>query len=99
MTTNHTTKHTKYTKRVKGKYKMPRTLPFDAAKSHLRELVEGMVPGEELVLTSQGEPIAVVVRPPRWKHVISTSRPGETSQTSVARGSDALSYRWVRSTV
>jgi len=32
---------------------MPRTLPFDAAKSHLRELVEGMVPGEELVLTSQ----------------------------------------------
>ncbi|MGE0682483.1 MAG: type II toxin-antitoxin system Phd/YefM family antitoxin [Candidatus Binatia bacterium] len=44
---------------------MPRTLPFDAAKSHLRELVEGMVPGEELVLTSQGEPIAVVIRPPR----------------------------------
>ena len=44
---------------------MPRTLPFDAAKSHLRELVEGMVPGEELVLTSQGEPVAVVIRPPR----------------------------------
>ena len=44
---------------------MPRALPFDAAKSHLRELVEGMVPGEELVLTLQGEPIAVVTRPPR----------------------------------
>ena len=29
---------------------MPRTLPFDAAKSHLRQLIEGMVPGEELVL-------------------------------------------------
>jgi hypothetical protein len=44
---------------------MPHTLPLDAAKSYLRELIEGMVPGEELVLTSQGEPIAVVTRPSR----------------------------------
>ncbi len=44
---------------------MPRTLPFDAAKDHLRELVAGMVPGEELVLTSHGDPVAVVIRPPR----------------------------------
>ena len=44
---------------------MPRTLPFDAAKDRLRELVAGMVPGEELVLTSEGEAGAVVIRPPR----------------------------------
>ena len=44
---------------------MSRTLPLDAAQSHLRELVEGMVPGEELVLTAGGEPIAIVTRPPR----------------------------------
>jgi antitoxin (DNA-binding transcriptional repressor) of toxin-antitoxin stability system len=44
---------------------MPRSLPFDAAKSHLRELGEGMVPGEEVVLIAQGEPVAVVIRLPR----------------------------------
>ena len=44
---------------------MPRTLPLDAAKGSLPQLVEGMVPGEELVLTSQDEPFAIVTRPPR----------------------------------
>ena len=44
---------------------MPRTLPFDSVKSHLRELIEGMIPSEELVLTMQGEPVAVVTRLPR----------------------------------
>ena len=44
---------------------MSRTLPFDAARCHLREIVEGMIPGEELILTAQGEPLAVVTRPPR----------------------------------
>jgi hypothetical protein len=38
---------------------------LDAAKGSLRELVEGMVPGEELVLTSQDQPVAIVTRPPR----------------------------------
>lgn len=42
---------------------MSRTLPLEAAKAHLGELVAGMVPGEELVLTSQGAPAAVVTRP------------------------------------
>ena len=47
---------------------MTRTLSFDAAKSHLRELVEGMIPGEQLVLTSEGQPMAIVTRPSpgRW---------------------------------
>jgi hypothetical protein len=44
---------------------MPRTLPFDTATGNLRELIAGMVPGEELILTSQGEAMAIVTRPPR----------------------------------
>ena len=44
---------------------MPRKLPFDVAVGSLLELVDGMVPGEELVLTVQGEPKVVVTKPPR----------------------------------
>jgi len=44
---------------------MPRKLPFDVAVGALQELLDGMVPGEELVLTVQGEPKAVVTKPPR----------------------------------
>lgn len=44
---------------------MPRTLPMAAALSKLPELVAGMTPGDELVLTANGEPVAVVTRPPR----------------------------------
>jgi hypothetical protein len=42
---------------------MPRKLPFDVAVGSLRQLVEGMVSGEELVLTVHGEPKAVVTKP------------------------------------
>ena len=44
---------------------MPRTLPLAAAQPKLAELVAGMVPGEELVLTADGEPVAIVTRSPR----------------------------------
>ena len=44
---------------------MPRKLPFDVAVGSLRELVEGMVPGEELVPTVEGEPKAIVTKPAR----------------------------------
>ncbi|MFO7903033.1 MAG: type II toxin-antitoxin system Phd/YefM family antitoxin [Planctomycetota bacterium] len=44
---------------------MPRTLPVDVAAGNLQQLLDGMVPGEELVLTSNGEKVAVVSRPPR----------------------------------
>lgn len=44
---------------------MSRTYSLDVAQSQLREIVEGMVPGEELVLTAEGAPIAIVTRPPR----------------------------------
>ncbi len=43
---------------------MPRKLPFDAAVGSLHQLVEGMVPGEELVLTVHGVPKAIVTKPP-----------------------------------
>jgi hypothetical protein len=42
---------------------MSRTLPFDVAIGSLRQLVDGMVQGEELVLTVDGEPKAIVTKP------------------------------------
>lgn len=44
---------------------MPRTLPLVVAMPHLHELLAGMTPGDELVLTTDGQPVAVVTRPPR----------------------------------
>jgi hypothetical protein len=44
---------------------MSRTLPMAAALPKLTELVAGIVPGEELVLTVNGERVAVVTRAPR----------------------------------
>jgi antitoxin (DNA-binding transcriptional repressor) of toxin-antitoxin stability system len=44
---------------------MTRTLPLAAAQPSLSELVAGMVPGDELVLTTNGEPVAIVTRPAR----------------------------------
>ena len=44
---------------------MPRTLPLTAVQPELAEVVAGMVPGEEVILTSFGEPVAIVTRPLR----------------------------------
>ena len=44
---------------------MSKSLPMTAALPKFPELVAGMVPGDELVLTTNGEPVAVVTRPPR----------------------------------
>jgi antitoxin (DNA-binding transcriptional repressor) of toxin-antitoxin stability system len=41
---------------------MNRTLPLDAASPAVRELVEGLAPGEQVVITSKGEPMAVLTR-------------------------------------
>ena len=59
---------------------MPRTLPLSAIGSHLPDLVAGMVPGEEIVLTTQGEPVAVITRPARtsWP-----SQPGTAKDRSM----------------
>ncbi len=42
---------------------MPRTLLLAAGQPKLSEIVAGMVPGEELVLTTDGVPVAIVTRP------------------------------------
>lgn len=44
---------------------MPRSLPIAAAQPKLLEIVSGMIPGEELALTSNGEAVAIVTRPAR----------------------------------
>lgn len=41
---------------------MSQTIPLTEAQNHLPELVDGMVAGDELVLTSNGETVAVVTR-------------------------------------
>ena len=58
---------------------MPRTLPLAAVQPKFCELVAGMVPGEEIVLTTNGEPVAVITRPPRtsWP-----SQPGTAKDRS-----------------
>jgi antitoxin (DNA-binding transcriptional repressor) of toxin-antitoxin stability system len=55
---------------------MPRTLPLSAAIPKLAEIVAGMNPGEELVLTADGQPVAVVTRPSRttWPSVPGTAK-------------------------
>ena len=55
---------------------MPRTLPLAAAQPKLLEIVAGMIPGEEVLLTTNGEVVAVVSRPPRthWPSEPGTAR-------------------------
>ena len=54
---------------------MPRILPFDVAVSSLRQLVEGMIPGDELALTVQGEPKAIVTGQCRRVGRVNRARP------------------------
>jgi antitoxin (DNA-binding transcriptional repressor) of toxin-antitoxin stability system len=58
---------------------VPRTLPLTAAESHLSQIVAGMVPGEELVLTTEGQQVAIVTRSSRtsWP-----SQPGTAKDRS-----------------
>lgn len=44
---------------------MNTSLPLVAAVPKLAEIVAGMSPGDELVLTSNGDPVASVTRTPR----------------------------------
>jgi antitoxin (DNA-binding transcriptional repressor) of toxin-antitoxin stability system len=44
---------------------MSRSLPLLAAQPKLADIVAGMSPGEELVLTANGEAVARVTRSPR----------------------------------
>jgi antitoxin (DNA-binding transcriptional repressor) of toxin-antitoxin stability system len=58
---------------------MPRTLPLATAQPKLSELIASMVPGEELALTANGEPVDIVTRPSRtsWP-----SQPGKAKGRS-----------------
>jgi antitoxin (DNA-binding transcriptional repressor) of toxin-antitoxin stability system len=38
------------------------TLNLDQAQAHLREIVAGLRPGEEVVLTDNGQPLAKLVK-------------------------------------
>lgn len=55
---------------------MTRTLPLKAVQSMLSEIVAGMIPGEEVILTADGEPVAVVKRTERanWPSVPGTAK-------------------------
>ena len=46
---------------------MSTTLPLEEAQARLAELVEHLAPGDEIVITQQGQPVAKLVgnRPPR----------------------------------
>ncbi len=59
---------------------MSRSLPLAAVQPKLSEIVAGMTPGEELVLTADGVPVAVVTRPARtnWP-----SQPGTAKDRSL----------------
>lgn len=41
------------------------TVAIHEAQATLADLIHRLVPGEELVITENGEPVAVVTRPPR----------------------------------
>jgi antitoxin (DNA-binding transcriptional repressor) of toxin-antitoxin stability system len=55
---------------------MTRTLPLVAVQDKLDQLVAGMTAGEELVLTANGEPVAIVKRTERtsWPSVAGTAK-------------------------
>lgn len=44
---------------------MSHTIPLIAAQPNLVGLVAGLSPGEQLILTTAGEPVAIVTRPSR----------------------------------
>ena len=64
---------------ILGGILMPRKFSLASVQPKLSELVAGMVPGEEILLTTNGEPVAVVTRPARtsWP-----SQPGTAKDRS-----------------
>jgi antitoxin (DNA-binding transcriptional repressor) of toxin-antitoxin stability system len=44
------------------------TVNLDDVKAHLREIISGLNPGEQLVIVKDGEPVATLIRsrPNRW---------------------------------
>ncbi|MDX1961791.1 MAG: hypothetical protein SFX18_01480 [Pirellulales bacterium] len=44
---------------------MSRTMPLQVAATSLEQLIAGMIPGEEIILTVEGLPQAIVTKPVR----------------------------------
>ena len=44
------------------------TVNLDDAKAHLKEIISGLNPGEELIIVEDGEPLAILIRnrPTQW---------------------------------
>jgi antitoxin (DNA-binding transcriptional repressor) of toxin-antitoxin stability system len=40
------------------------TINMEEAQAHLPKIIEGLNPGEPLVITKDGEPVATLTRPP-----------------------------------
>lgn len=55
---------------------MNRILPIGAVSSHFSDVLAGMVPGEELIVTEHGEAKAVITRTERtsWPSVAGTAK-------------------------
>ena len=41
------------------------TVTVEEAQNHLKDLIAGSIPGEKLVITQDGEPVAELTRAPR----------------------------------
>ena len=55
---------------------MSTTLPLEEAQARLPELIEHLAPGDEIVITQKGQPVAKLVgnRPPRARDSRATAR-------------------------
>ncbi len=52
------------------------TVNLDDAKAHLREIISGLNPGEQLVIVQEGEPVATLTRarPNGWPCTAGTAK-------------------------
>jgi antitoxin (DNA-binding transcriptional repressor) of toxin-antitoxin stability system len=44
------------------------TANLDGAKAHLREIISGLNPGEQLAIVQDGQPLATLTRAPAHQH-------------------------------
>jgi antitoxin (DNA-binding transcriptional repressor) of toxin-antitoxin stability system len=52
------------------------TVNLDDAKTHLPEIISGLNPGEQMVITKNGEPLAMLTRsrPKQWPCTAGTAK-------------------------
>jgi antitoxin (DNA-binding transcriptional repressor) of toxin-antitoxin stability system len=64
---------------VKGTAIMPQTISLTDAQSNLREVIEHLLPGEEVVIVVDGQPVAKLTPAPR---TLWPCQPGTAKDTS-----------------